>query len=56
MWKAELGCFKFEIEHRSGAIHSNADALSRLKQCEQYDLKHKDPKKRRNVKKIKTAL
>jgi transposase InsO family protein len=55
LWKADLECFSFDIEHRKGSKHTNADSLSRslvCEQCEQCDLQHADPKKRRNVKLI----
>lgn len=51
-WVAELECYDMEVQHRPGKLHGNADALSRLPQCEQCSLKHLDPKKRRNVKLI----
>ena len=46
--------FHFQIEHRAGIKHANADALSRLPSCEQCDLKHDNPLKRRNVKVYKS--
>jgi len=49
-WIAELECYDMEVKHRPGQAHSNADALSRIPQCEQCELKHLDPQKRRNVK------
>jgi hypothetical protein len=49
-WIAELENYNFEILHRSGKIHVNADAVSRIPQCEQCELVHAEPKKRRNVK------
>jgi len=50
-WIAELEIFDFEIEHRSGIKHLNADFLSRpTEKCEQCEILHKDPKRRRNVK------
>ena len=33
--------YDFEIVHRSGRDHINADVLSRLPNCEQCDLKDK---------------
>ena len=42
--------YDFVIEHRPGTQHLNADALSRIPSCEQCDLKHVDPKRKRNVK------
>ena len=50
LWKAELECFSFEVQHRKGVNHTNADVLSRLIECEQCEIKHEFPKKRRNVK------
>ena len=52
LWKADLECFSFDIEHRKGSRHINADALSRGLICEQCELTHSEPKKRRNVKLI----
>jgi hypothetical protein len=49
-WIAELENYDFEIVHRPGKEHTNADALSRLESCEQCELKHDEPKRRRNVK------
>ena len=49
-WRAELEEFDMQIEYRKGKYHQNADALSRLEQCEQCHLKHIGPKKKRNVK------
>ena len=49
-WISELEIFDFVIEHRKGKEHINADFLSRLEECEQCDIKHSDPKKKRNVK------
>ena len=49
-WKADLEIFgNFEVIHRKGEDHKNADFLSRP-QCEQCSLLHDDPKRRRNVK------
>jgi len=52
LWKADLECFSFDIQHRKGANHRNADALSRQLVCEQCELQHSEPRKRRNVKLI----
>ena len=49
-WIAELENFNFDIEYRKGGQHINADALSRFPQCQQCDLRHEDPKKKRNIK------
>ena len=52
LWKSELEAFDFDIQHRNGVNHGNADALSRYIQCEQCEINHPDPKKKRNVKKF----
>ena len=49
-WLEKLQVFNFEIEHRPGIIHQNADSLTR--QCDQCCISHNDPKKRRNVKQM----
>jgi len=50
-WIAELEIYDFEIEHRPGEKHINADFLSRPPEdCQQCELKHVDPKLKRNVK------
>ena len=54
LWKADLEIFDFEIQHRPGDKHVNADALSRLAACGQCELQHSDPKKKRNVKLLYT--
>lgn len=51
-WIAELQQYDFIIQHRPGREHANADALSRLASCEQCDLLHLNPQKKRNVKDI----
>ena len=38
------------VELRESKKHLNADALSRVQQCEQCLIRHSDPKKKRNVK------
>ncbi|NJR75967.1 MAG: hypothetical protein HC773_24895 [Scytonema sp. CRU_2_7] len=50
IWKAELEIFDKLVEFRKGKEHINADALSRLPDCEQCLIKHYDPLKKRNVK------
>lgn len=50
LWKAELEGFEFDVVHRSGVAHGNADALSRIGFCQQCEIHHKDPQLRRNVK------
>jgi len=37
--------YDYEIQHRSGEKHINADALSRLTDCQQCNVKHTDPQK-----------
>jgi hypothetical protein len=49
-WRAELECYDMEVVFRPGHEHANADALSRLPQCEQCEIMHEDPKKKRNFK------
>ena len=49
-WISELEIYDFEIEYREGVKHVNADFLSRLEDCEQCEVKHENPRKRRNVK------
>ena len=51
-WIAELQIYDFEIQHRIGKDHINADFLSRPYDCEQCELPHADPKRKRNVKLI----
>ena len=38
-WLEMLGSYEFDIQHRAGKLHSNADALSRLpcRQCGRID-------------------
>lgn len=50
LWKAELELYDIEVVHRPGRLHANADALSRLPQCQQCELKHEQPQARRQVK------
>lgn len=49
-WKAELELFDFEIQHRKGKEHTNADAMSRFPHCNQCEVGHENPKKKTNVK------
>ena len=49
-WIAELEIYDFIIEHRRGAEHQNADFLSRIQSCGQCEIKHPDPRKKRNTK------
>jgi len=46
-WIEEIMQFDFEIQHRPGKLHSNADALSRLAECGQCKIKHNNPKPKR---------
>ena len=50
LWKAELELYDLEIQHRPGEEHLNADALSRLPDCHQCQLKHHNPVTKRNSK------
>ena len=54
-WIAELELYDFEIEHRKGQHHLNADAMSRYPLCEQCELKHEEPRGKRNVKKLQDS-
>ena len=49
-WKQELEFYDMRVEYRPGEAHINADALSRLPSCEQCELRHLEPKLKRNVK------
>lgn len=49
-WKSSLEAFDFTIQHRKGVNHGNADALSRHGPCGQCQLKHPNPRAKRNVK------
>lgn len=53
-WVAELDTYDFEIQHRPGEQHINADFLSRPFQCGQCELQHAEPKRKRNVKVLET--
>ena len=53
-WIEDISMFTFDIQHRKGSEHVNADALSRLPQCGQCEIKHTEPKKRRNTKLLRT--
>jgi len=39
-WISEISQFDFIIQHREGSSHGNADALSRLQECNQCPFKH----------------
>lgn len=49
-WIADLQNYEFDIEHRKGTNHVNADVLSRIPSCQQCNIPHKDPQRKRNVK------
>ncbi len=49
-WRTELDVFDMLVEYRKGVEHANADSLSRIATCEQCEILHPNPKKRRNVK------
>ena len=49
-WVAELQNFDFQIRHRSGASHINADFMSRPIECQQCNIPHTEPKNKKNVK------
>ena len=49
-WKQELEVFDMDVQYRKGKEHGNADALSRWPGCEQCELQHEFPQKKRNVK------
>ena len=53
-WIAELEIYDFEIQHRHGKSHANADGLSRETSCEQCEVSHEDPKKKRNYKVVES--
>jgi transposase InsO family protein len=50
LWKAELEMYDMDIMYRPGTLHVNADALSRIPQCHQCELKHTNPVTKRNYK------
>ena len=52
-WIAEMEQFDFIIQHRPGKEHSNADFLSRESQCQQCEIPHDNPLRRRNTKILK---
>ena len=56
LWKAELQHFDMEVEFRKGKENINADFVSRLQKCEQCDINHNDPRKKRNVKLLETSV
>ena len=55
-WIAELEIYDFEIQHRPGKLHANADGLSREMLCEQCEIEHENPKKKRNIKVVKSVI
>jgi transposase InsO family protein len=52
-WIAELVEYDMKVEHRPGKQHANADGLSRIPRCEQCELIHESPMKKRNVKDLR---
>ena len=57
-WIGLTSTYDFVIEHRAGKNHGNADLLSRIPcdLCEQCELAHLNPMKKRNVKIIRHIL
>jgi len=55
-WIEEIMQYDFEIQHRPGKYHINADALSRLPDCEQCAIKHENPKAKREAKQTRIIL
>ena len=51
-WKQELEVYDMIVQYRRGKEHVNADALSRLQQCQQCELRHEEPKHKARVKHI----
>ena len=51
-WRQDLEVFDMIVKYRPGREHANADALSRLPQCQQCELKHPNPKNKTNVKDV----
>ena len=51
-WKEELEIYDIDVQFRKGKNHINADAMSRLPACGQCELKHVDPRNKRNVKRL----
>ena len=52
-WIEELMEFDFEVQHRPGSKHTNADALSRLPACQQCEVLHSDPRGKRGNKEVR---
>jgi len=52
-WIEELMQFDFDIQHRPGKLHVNADALSRLPDCGQCLIKHTNPRPKRETNKTR---
>jgi transposase InsO family protein len=51
-WKQELELYDMDVQYRKGSQHGNADSLSRYPSCGQCELKHLDPKRKKNVKSL----
>lgn len=49
-WMTEFEDYNFDIYYRKGEQHIDADAFSRFPQCRQCELRHDDPKLKRNIK------
>lgn len=47
-WRQELEIYDMEVQYRRGEKHINADVMSRMPDCGQCELKHAEPKKKRN--------
>ena len=49
-WRQELEVYEMDVQFRKGGKHTNADSLSRIPDCGQCEIKHIEPKKKRNIK------
>ena len=49
-WRQDLEIYDMEVRYRQGERHINADAMSRIPDCEQCEIKHIEPKRKRNIK------
>ena len=51
-WMVKLAAYDFDIKHRAGKQHGNADSMSRLPflQCAQCELRHRGASERKRVK------
>ncbi|CAK9253606.1 unnamed protein product [Sphagnum jensenii] len=48
--------YEMDVTYRAGKLHTNADVLSRLPNCQQCELKHENPVNRRYVKVLETDI